>query len=252
MVTIFRMQATGAETLAFFPVSPQLARKRADHADAAHPPWVVIGHDVLGSERVDQRRLEPIRQRAQLPGCTMASGPTHDHDAAGLVDPADEFGDVGVVRGELGARLQGCYTGDAILRLRRDDILRQRQVGDATARVGSGDRLMNDTCRLRRRSDGFGVERDVTEQKIGLGRLDVVDAVQLARHVARQRQDGRVVAARLIESGDQMVTAGTGGAGTDCEATGQLGLAGRSECRSFRGGQRSTRFGCAGWRRQAG
>src|ERR1700733_10186664 len=30
-----------------------------------------------------------------------------------------------------------------------------------------------------------------------------------------------------------MVTAGAGGAGTDCEATGQLGLAGRSECRSF-------------------
>jgi hypothetical protein len=92
---------------------------------------------------------------------------------------------------------------------------------------------MNDTCRLRRRSEGFGVERDVTEQKIGLSRLDVVDAVQLARHVARQRQDGRVVAARLIEPGDQMVTAGSGGAGTDRKATGQLGLAGRSECRSF-------------------
>ena len=39
--------------------------------------------------------------------------------------------------------------------------------------------------------------------------------------------------ARLIEPGDQMVTAGAGGAGTDCETTGQLGLAGRSECRSF-------------------
>ena len=118
-------------------------------------------------------------------------------------------------------------------RLRRDDILRQRQVGDARASVGGGDRLMNDTRRLRRRSDGFGVERDVSEQKIGLSRLDVVGAVQLARHVARQRQDGRVVAVRLIEPGDQMVTAGAGGAGTDREATGQLGLAGRSECRSF-------------------
>ena len=99
-------------------------------------------------------------------------------------------------------RLQGCYAVDAILRLRRDDILRQRQMGDTTARVGGDDRLMNDTCRLRRRSDGFGVERDVAEQKIGLGRLDVVNAMQLARQVARQRQDRRVVAARLIEPGD--------------------------------------------------
>jgi hypothetical protein len=96
-------------------------------------------------------------------------------------------------------------------------ILRQRQMGDTTVRVGGGDRLMNDTCRLRRRSDGFGVERDVAEQKIGLGRLDVVDAMQLARHVARLRQDWRVVAASLTEPGDQTGTAGAGGAGTDSE-----------------------------------
>ena len=36
-------------------------RLGANHAEAAHPAWVLVGHDVLALDRMDQRRLEPIR-----------------------------------------------------------------------------------------------------------------------------------------------------------------------------------------------
>src|SRR6267378_2180433 len=71
----------------------------------------------------------------------------------------------------------------------------------------------------------LGVQRDVAEQKIGLGGLNEVGPMQLARHMAGERQNGCVVAAGLIESGHQVVAAGTGGAGANRETAGQLCLA---------------------------
>ena len=85
----------------------------ADHADAAHPARIVIRHDVLALDRMDQRRLEPVRQRAQLVGRAVAAGAAHDHDAAGLIDAAGDFGDIGLARGELGPRLQRRDAGHA-------------------------------------------------------------------------------------------------------------------------------------------
>ena len=106
-------------------------------------------------------------------------------------------------------------------------------MGDAASRIGGRDRLMNDGRRLRRGGNGFGVERNVAEQQIRLGRLDEVGAVHLARHVAGQRQNRRVIAARLIEAGDEMSAAGPGRAGADPEPAGKLGLAGGGERRSL-------------------
>src|SRR5208337_2981307 len=37
-----------------------IVRLRSDHADAAHPAWVVVRHDVLAFDGMDQWRLEPI------------------------------------------------------------------------------------------------------------------------------------------------------------------------------------------------
>src|ERR1700736_4061822 len=118
----------------------------------------------------------------------MAAIAAHDHDAVGVIDSAGDFCDVGFARGKLWTRLQSCDTGDTTFRLRRNDILWKGQVGDATARVGSCNCLMNDARRLRRRGDCFRVEGDVTEQQIGLCRLDVVSPMELAWHVAGQCQ----------------------------------------------------------------
>jgi hypothetical protein len=204
----------------------------ADHADAAHPARIVIRHDVLALDRMDQRRLEPVRERAQLFRGAVASGAAHDDDAAGRIDAAGDIGDVRVARHDLGPRLQGRDARDFAVGLGADDILRQRQMGDAAAGIGGRNRLMNDGRRLRRRK-WFRIERDVAEQQIGLGGLDEVGAVHLARHVARERQDRRVVAARFIEAGDQMRAAGAGGAGADREPAGKLGLAGGGKRRAF-------------------
>ncbi len=100
--------------------------------------------------------------------------------------------------------------------------------------IGGRDGLVNDAWRLRRRGDGFGVERYVAKQQVRLGGLDVVDAVHLARHVAGQRKHRRMVAARFVESRDQMIAAGAGGAGAHRKLPGELGLA--------RGGQRRALF----------
>src|ERR1700680_5082719 len=118
----------------------------------------------------------------------MATVAAHDHDAVGLIDSARDFCDVGFARGKLRPRLQGCDTGDTTFCLRGNDILWKRQVGTATAGIGSRNCLMNDARRLRRGGDCFGVERDVTEQQIGLCRLDVVSPMELAWHVAGQCQ----------------------------------------------------------------
>jgi hypothetical protein len=59
---------------------------------------------------MDQRRLESIRQSAQLFESTAASGTAHDDDAPRLVDSAGDFSDILVVRVEFRAGLQGGYT----------------------------------------------------------------------------------------------------------------------------------------------
>ena len=72
-------------------------RLGADHAEPAHPARIVEGHDLLAAHRMDQRRLQPVGQRAQQIGGAAAAGAAHDHDAAGLVDAPRQFGDVVLV-----------------------------------------------------------------------------------------------------------------------------------------------------------
>src|SRR5258706_8413239 len=64
-----------------------------DHADAAHPVWVVVRHDVLTLHRMDQWRLRSIRESAQLFASAVASGLAHGYDAGCAVDPAGYFSD---------------------------------------------------------------------------------------------------------------------------------------------------------------
>jgi len=125
-----------------------------------------------------------------------------------------------------GRGFQGCDARHIAIGLGLEDILRHRQMGDAAARIGSRNRLMNDGRRLRRGGNGFGIKRDIAKQQIGLGRLDEVGAAHLARHFARKRQHRRMVAARFIQSGDEMRAAGPGRAAADREPAGELGLAG--------------------------
>ena len=106
-------------------------------------------------------------------------------------------------------------------------------MGDAASCKGRRNRLMNDGRRLRGRGNGFGVERDVAEKQVGLGGLDEIGAVHLPWHVAGKGQDRRVVAARLIEAGDEMRAAGAGRAGADRELAGELGLTGGCKRRAF-------------------
>src|SRR5260370_22679030 len=92
---------------------------------------------------------------------------------------------------------------------------------------------MNDGRRLGRGGYRLRVKRDVAEQQVGLGRLDEVGTLQLARHVAREREDRRMVAARFIEAGDEMPAAGTGRTRTYSEPAGELCLAGGRERRAL-------------------
>src|SRR5215470_3566484 len=104
---------------------------------------------------------------------------------------------------------------------------------NAAARVGSRNRLMNDCRRLRRGGNSLGVEGDIAEQQIRLGRLEIVDAAQLAHHVAGKGKDRRVVAGCFIKAGDEVRAAGTGRTCADAEAAGQLGLPRSGECCSL-------------------
>src|ERR1700751_2659150 len=96
---------------------------------------------------------------------------------------------------------------------------------DAAARIGGRDGLMNGGRGLCRRGNGLGVERDITEKQVGICRLKIVDALQLARHLSGKRKNGCVVTTCLIEAGDKMGAAGSGGSATDTEPPSELCLA---------------------------
>src|SRR5262245_4381960 len=106
-------------------------------------------------------------------------------------------------------------------------------MGNTSAGVGSRDRLVNDRRRLRRRGNSLGIETDITEEQVRLGRLDILGPAQLARHVARKGKDRRMVAGRFIEAGNEVCAARTGGACAHAQATGQLGLSCGGECSSL-------------------
>jgi hypothetical protein len=55
--------------------------------------------------------------------------------------------------------------------------------------------------------------------------LKILDALQLARHLPGERENGRVVATGLIEAGDEMGAAGPGCPTTHAEPPGKLCLA---------------------------
>lgn len=50
---------------------------------------------------MDQRRLYPIRERAQLLGGAVATGTAHDYDTIGRIDPAGDFEDIRCIRRKL-------------------------------------------------------------------------------------------------------------------------------------------------------
>src|SRR5271154_1174761 len=106
-------------------------------------------------------------------------------------------------------------------------------MGNAPACIGGRDRLMNDARRLLRRGNRFRVYGDIAKKKIRLGGLDVVDPLELARHVTGEGEHWRVVTAGLIKTCDQVRAAGTRGAGAYREFAGELGLAGSRQRRSF-------------------
>lgn len=56
---------------------------------------------------MNERRLEPTRERTQFIGSSTAPRTTHDHDGSGRVDLPSEFVDLVFARNDLGARLQG-------------------------------------------------------------------------------------------------------------------------------------------------
>ena len=135
----------------------------ADHADAPHPVRVIERHDVLALDRMNERRLEPVGERAEFFGGTMTAIAAHDCDAAGFVDAAGDIGDLFRARNDFGPWLQSCNARHRAVGLCFKNVLRDRQVGDAASSIGRRNRLMNDGRRLSRREDGFGIERDIAE-----------------------------------------------------------------------------------------
>jgi hypothetical protein len=112
--------------------------------------------------------------------------------------------------GKLRERPQSRNARDTAIGFCGNDILRERQMCDATTGVGSRDRLMNDCRRLRRRGNGFGIERDIAEEQIRLSHLNIVGPAQPARHVAGERKNRRMVARCFIKASNKVRSAGTG------------------------------------------
>ena len=81
-----------------------IRRPGADHADPADPTRIVVQHKVLALDRVDQRRLEPIRQGAEF------------IDGANVGMPADQRIDfrIGIHLGDVVEESDGDLMGDGV------------------------------------------------------------------------------------------------------------------------------------------
>jgi hypothetical protein len=97
----------------------------------------------------------------------VAAGAAHDENAPRRVDPARDTGDVLGARHDLRAWLQSLDAGDVAVGVRQDDVLRQCEMRNATARIGGGNRLMDHRGSLLRRDDGFRVKRDSRNRRSG-------------------------------------------------------------------------------------
>src|ERR1700735_4902017 len=106
-------------------------------------------------------------------------------------------------------------------------------MGDAPAGVGRGYSLVNHIRRLFRGINSLRVEGDVAEEKVRLCRLDVVGALEPARHVTGQGQNRCMITAGFIQARHQMSAAGSGRTCAYRELTGELGLTGGGKRRSF-------------------
>jgi hypothetical protein len=179
---------------------------------------------------MDQRRLQTIGENLQLRCRSVAAGAAHDENTPRGIDPARDTGDVLGARRDLRAWLQSLDAGDVAVGVRQDDVLRQCEMRNATARIGGGNCLMNHRGSLLRRDDGFRVKRDIAKQEIGLRGLEVVNAVQLARHVAGDCEHRGMIVCRLVEARDQMVAARPRGPGADRKTPSKLGLACGGKC----------------------
>ncbi len=206
---------------------------RADHADATDPARVVIGQDVLPLDGMNEWRFEAIRKGFELRGCAATAGAAHDRNAPGRVDALARLGNRLLGGHHLGQRPECCNAGDAGFRLRLEHVLRTRQMRHTAAGIRGTDCLMDELCGLHCRRDGLGVQRDVTKEQIGLGRLNVVGAVKLEWHVARKREHRRVIPARFIEPGDQVRAPRARRSAAHAQSSRQLGLACSSESGAF-------------------
>jgi hypothetical protein len=205
----------------------------ADHAETAHPAWIIERHDLLAAHRMHQWRLQLIAERTQEFGAADGAMAAHDDNAAGFVDAAGGFLYGGIIRQDLAAWHQRGKARCRPFGFRRQHVDRQRQMRDARPCIGGGDGLMDHAGRLRGGGDGLGVECDVAKQQVRLGGLEKVDAFGCPRHFARECQHRGVIARRFIETGDEMRAAGPCGAGADAELAGELGLTSGGQRRAF-------------------
>ena len=88
------------------------------------------------------------RECTQFLGRAPATGAAHDDYTVGLIDAPNNIRNVRRASRKLRLRPQRRDASDATVGLRRDDILRKRQVRDAAARISRRNRLMDDGRRL--------------------------------------------------------------------------------------------------------
>ncbi len=174
---------------------------------------------------MNERRLQPVGQRAQEIGSATAACSAHNHNAGGGVDPRGRLDDISIAWADLGARPQRGNAGRHAFSFCRQYILRQGEVSNARSRVSRSDRLMDHARRLRRRNDCLRVQGYVAKQQIGFGRLEEVDALHLTRHLTRKCQHRRVISTGLVQSRHEVRAAGACRTGTDTEPACQLCLA---------------------------
>jgi len=209
------------------------ARSAADEADAADPARIVVGHDILAAIGMDQRGLQPVRQRSEFTGGALAAEAAEDGYRLGLIDHLRQRRDVFGRRSDRGARAQGGDAGDGAAHLRREHVRRDRNMRDAALAVSLRDGLMDHRCRLVGRGDDLAVDADIVEQGDGIVLLQIVDAALGRGDATGNRQHWSVILARFVEPGDEVVGARPGSAAAHAEAAGDFRLTGRGQRRAF-------------------
>ena len=204
-----------------------VARGEPEQAGHPHVVGIVVLHPFLAAHRVDDRRLERLRDLQQFVMGARAAGAGEDRHVLAAVEDTGGASEILLGRDHrTGGGADGGHLGGDLL---ERHVTGQDEHGHPAPLDGRTHRDPQQPRRLLGRRDMLHVDAALAEQFLRMGLLEVARPDLLRRDVRGQREDRDPGALGVEQAVDQVQVARATGAGADGEVPRQRGLRGGGE-----------------------